>query len=258
MVVSEFRKTKMLAAKEAVIESFINSRQVRASSKSNYKFGSASEVKDNSANIESSDNAIDAVNFGYDTFKRVFDLLGSSFLILATSPLMIAAVLAVKLTSPGPIVFKQKRLTRGAKIFTLLKFRTMVSNAENSTGAVWAESNDPRITKLGKFLRRTRIDELPQLFNVLAGDMSLIGPRPERPEFSEKLCKEFPSFNKRLEVKAGITGLAQVGSGYAACLSSYRKKLALDLLYIQNRCLLLDLKITLKTVLVIITGSGAR
>ena len=238
----------MLAAKEAAVEGFINSSERIASS--NWDSELDSSALDNSA------DKLQVI--GYDIFKRLFDLVGAVLLIVLTSPLMIAAIIAVKITSPGPIVFKQKRLTRGGKIFTLLKFRTMVSNAETGTGAVWAETNDPRVTKLGKFLRRTRIDELPQLFNVLAGDMSIIGPRPERPEFSEKLSKEFPSFNKRLEVKAGITGLAQVGSGYASCLSSYRKKLALDLLYIQNRCLMLDLKISLKTVLVIITGSGAR
>jgi len=194
----------------------------------------------------------------YDLFKQGFDVLGALALLIATAPLTIFAAMAIKITSPGPIIFRQDRLTKGGKHFSLLKFRTMVANAETGTGAIWAQQNDPRVTRLGRFLRRTRIDELPQLFNVLSGDMSLIGPRPERPEFSDKLAEQFPSFNKRLEVKAGITGLAQVGSGYASCLSSYRKKLALDLLYIQNRCLLLDLKITLKTILVILTGSGAR
>ena len=238
----------MLAAKEAVVESFINPSEITKNSQwDSLRTG-----------IVSAEDVIQNAATSYDFFKRVFDLVGASLLIVATSPLMIAAIIAVKLTSEGPIIFKQNRLTRGSKVFTLLKFRTMVFNAENETGAVFAVNNDPRVTRLGKFLRRTRIDELPQLFNVLQGDMSLIGPRPERPEFSEKLAKEFPSFNKRLEVKAGITGLAQVGSGYAACLSSYRKKLALDLLYIQNRCFMLDLKISLKTILVIITGSGAR
>lgn len=250
-------ESKMLAAKEAVVESFVNNGKSVNSRQWSRPLGSG--VLLNSFNLpENSDESAQKAISGYDIFKRFFDVLGASLLIFFTSPLMIGAVIAVKLTSPGPIIFRQKRLTIGSKVFTLLKFRTMVSNAETGTGAVWAANNDPRITRLGKFLRRTRIDELPQLFNVLAGDMSLIGPRPERPEFSEKLSEEFPSFNKRLEVKAGITGLAQVGSGYAACLSSYRKKLALDLLYIQNRCLLLDLKISLKTILVILTGSGAR
>ena len=194
----------------------------------------------------------------YDSLKRVFDLVGASLLLVAVSPIMLLAALAVRLGSPGPVIFRQKRLTQGNKVFTLLKFRTMVAGAEDGTGAVWAVDHDPRVTGLGMFLRKTRIDELPQLFNVLAGDMSLIGPRPERPEIAEKLAKELPSFNRRMEVKAGITGLAQVGTGYASCLKSYRKKLALDLIYIQNRCLLLDLRIALKTVLVVLTGTGAR
>jgi lipopolysaccharide/colanic/teichoic acid biosynthesis glycosyltransferase len=194
----------------------------------------------------------------YDSFKRVFDIVGASLLLVAVCPIMLLAALAVRLGSPGPIIFRQKRLTQGNKVFTLLKFRTMVTDAEDNTGAVWAVDRDPRVTGLGMFLRKTRIDELPQLFNVLAGDMSLIGPRPERPEIAEKLAKELPSFNRRLEVKAGITGLAQVGTGYASCLKSYRKKLALDLIYIQNRCLLLDLRIALKTILVVLTGTGAR
>lgn len=194
----------------------------------------------------------------YDIVKRTFDISGALLLGGILSPVIAATALIVKLGSPGPVIFRQKRLTKDGKVFTLLKFRTMVEDAERDVGAVWAANDDPRVTALGRFLRRTRLDELPQLFNVLQGDMSLIGPRPERPELADQLSKEFPSFHRRLEVKAGITGLAQVGSGYASCLRSYRKKLALDLLYIQNRCMLLDLRIALKTILVIITGSGAR
>lgn len=199
-----------------------------------------------------------AKEHSYDSFKRVFDLVGACSLLVAVSPIMVLAAVAVKLGSPGPVIFRQTRLTKGNKVFTLLKFRTMVAGAEDGTGAVWAIDRDPRITGLGMFLRKTRIDELPQLFNVLSGEMSLIGPRPERPEIAEQLIKELPSFQKRLEVKAGITGLAQVGTGYASCLRSYRKKLALDLIYIQNRCLLLDLRIALKTILVVVTGTGAK
>jgi exopolysaccharide biosynthesis polyprenyl glycosylphosphotransferase len=246
----------MLAVKEAVVESFVNSGKAVSKARP-FKSRRQKDISTSQLNLNFESREFNVVPSTYDMVKRIFDLVGATLLIIATSPLMIAAAIAVKLGSKGPVVFKQNRLTRGGKVFTLLKFRTMVSNAEKN-GAVWAVNNDPRVTGLGKFLRRTRIDELPQLFNVIVGDMSLIGPRPERPEFSDKLSKEFPSFQRRLEVKAGITGLAQVGSGYAACLSSYRKKLALDLLYIQNRCLLLDLKISLKTILVIITGSGAR
>ena len=134
----------------------------------------------------------------------------------------------------------------------------MIANAEGSSGAVWAATNDPRVTTVGKFLRSSRLDELPQLVNVLKGEMSLIGPRPERPEFAETLEEQLPQFGKRLAVKGGITGLAQVSAGYAACIDSYREKLALDLLYIKNRSLLLDLSIALQTVKVVLTGNGAR
>jgi lipopolysaccharide/colanic/teichoic acid biosynthesis glycosyltransferase len=194
----------------------------------------------------------------YDNLKRYLDILGSLALIVATIPFFLVVPLAMKLSSKGPIIFKQRRLTQGERVFTMYKFRTMSVDAESGTGAVWAKDGDPRVTNLGRFMRRTRIDELPQLFNVLVGDMSLIGPRPERPEFAEELSRQLPNFPRRHAVKAGITGLAQVGNGYAACIKTYRRKLALDLIYVHNRSLLLDTKIALKTVLVILTGSGAR
>lgn len=194
----------------------------------------------------------------YDALKRAGDILGALLLITALSPVIAIVALLVKITSRGPVVFKQDRMTRNGKVFTMLKFRTMVLDAERATGAVWASSDDPRITPIGRFLRTYRLDELPQLWNVIRGDMSLIGPRPERPEIVEKLENEFPAFNRRLAVKAGLTGLAQVSGGYASCLRSYRKKLALDLIYVENRCLLLDLRIALKTIMVVLTGSGAR
>jgi len=134
----------------------------------------------------------------------------------------------------------------------------MVLNAETKTGAVWADLGDSRITKLGQFMRRTRFDELPQLYNVFRGDMSLIGPRPERPEFSEMLTEQLPLFKKRMNVKAGLTGLAQTKLGYSASLKHYRRKVALHSIYIDNCCLLLDLRIALKTVSVLISGFGAR
>jgi len=221
-------------------------------------FSEEGEIQPDEENQASSGRPSRKEQFFYDSFKRVSDLVGAMALLLAVSPIMVVTALVVKLSSPGPVVFKQRRLTKGGKEFTLLKFRTMIEHAERGTGAVWAIDADPRITKLGRFLRKTRIDELPQLFNVLSGDMSLIGPRPERPEIAAKLAQELPSFDRRLEVRAGITGLAQVGTGYAACLKSYRKKLALDLIYIQNRCFLLDLRIALKTVLVVLTGTGAK
>lgn len=192
----------------------------------------------------------------YPKLKRFGDVVGASALLVGFSPLMLGVAVAIKMTSKGPVIFRQTRLTRGGKVFTILKFRTMRQDAEALTGAVWAAERDPRITKLGHYLRTLRIDELPQLLNVITGDMSLIGPRPERPEFATKLQEQLPSFNRRLEVKAGITGLAQVGAGYAADVESYRKKLALDRVYIKNRGFLMDLRIALRTVVVMLTGQG--
>jgi lipopolysaccharide/colanic/teichoic acid biosynthesis glycosyltransferase len=140
----------------------------------------------------------------------------------------------------------------------MFKFRTMRTNAERDGKAVWATASDPRVTKIGKLLRRTRLDELPQLINVLTGDMSLIGPRPERPEIARELSERFPSFNKRLKVKAGLTGLAQVQHGYAASSEAYRKKLAWDLVYIRKQSIALELEIAARTCVVVLTGDGAR
>lgn len=196
--------------------------------------------------------------FVYDLIKRFFDLCGAASLLLLLSPVMLAIAAAVKISSSGPVVYRQRRLTRGGKEFTMYKFRTMVTNAEKSSGAVWANVKDVRITAIGRFLRSTRLDELPQLINIILGDMSLIGPRPERPELARDLARELPNFNRRMEVRAGLSGLAQVSSGYAACVDSYRIKLAHDIFYVENRSLLLDLKIALKTVTVVLTAFGAR
>lgn len=180
------------------------------------------------------------------------------FGLLVLSPLMALIAVAVACTSHGSVVFSQKRLTKGGRIFTMYKFRTMHCDAEAKTGAVWASYCDPRVTTVGRILRVTRLDELPQLVNVMLGDMSLIGPRPERPELAEQLSRELPQFSRRMEVNAGITGLAQTALGYASSVRGYRRKLALDIQYIENRSLLLDLVIALKTVVVVITGTGAR
>ncbi len=196
--------------------------------------------------------------FVYDAWKRLFDILASLALLTFAVPVMLFLSFIVRLSSTGPAIYCQRRLTAGRRVFTMFKFRTMVSDAETKSGAVWASKDDPRITKIGKFMRKTRLDELPQLMNVLIGDMSLIGPRPERPEIAIDLQKEFPDFMKRCDVPAGLTGLAQVSSGYADSVDSYKDKLKHDLEYVQNRSLLLDLKIMLKTVLVVITGDGAR
>lgn len=193
-----------------------------------------------------------------DALKRGIDVLLAIFLLALLLPLMLIIAVAVRLSSPGPAVFAQRRLTDGGKVFTMYKFRTMRFDAEKGTGAVMARKSDPRVTLLGRFLRKTRLDELPQLLNVIVGDMSLIGPRPERPEIAKQLAKDLPEMRKRLAVKAGLTGLAQVNVGYASSAEDYKEKLDLDLKYIENRSLLLDLRILLRTIKVIITGFGSR
>jgi lipopolysaccharide/colanic/teichoic acid biosynthesis glycosyltransferase len=194
----------------------------------------------------------------YDSFKRVFDCGVATLLLITFSPLMLLIALAVRMTSRGPALFCQRRLTEGGKVFRMFKFRTMRHDAESLTGPVWAAESDPRVTRLGHFLRLSRLDELPQLVNVIVGDMSLIGPRPERPEMAVELEKEFPGFNRRLAVKGGITGLAQVSSGYAANTESYAEKLSYDLAYVRDRSLALDAKIAARTIIVMLTGAGAR
>ncbi len=194
----------------------------------------------------------------YDRLKRVFDVTGAAVLLVVLSPLIILIALCVKFTSRGPVMFSQKRLTVDGQVFNIYKFRTMVVDAEQGGQAILAKKNDVRVTWLGRYLRLCRFDELPQLVNVLLGDMGMIGPRPERPEIAEYLVKQYPSFNKRLKIKAGLTGLAQTTSGYVGDGESYKKKLALDILYIKNYSFWLDLKIGLKTVLVVLTGFGAR
>ncbi len=196
--------------------------------------------------------------FSYDNIKQALDLSGAVLMLVLLSPIMVVIALVIKLTSPGPVIFKQQRLTQGGKLFTMYKFRTMYSDAEYHTGAVWASSEDPRVTKTGKFLRLSRLDEVPQLFNVIRGEMSLVGPRPERPELAAELERQIPLFRRRIEVKAGITGLAQIASGYAATVGSYRTKIAFDIEYVENRSILLDLKIAWRTLKVILSGEGAR
>lgn len=194
----------------------------------------------------------------YDRAKRVFDIVGASALGIALLPVMVVVGAAVRATSPGPAIYRQRRLTQGGKEFMLCKFRTMRVDAERESGAVVAQLHDVRVTPLGRFLRKTRLDELPQLWNVIRGDMSLIGPRPERPELAKNFERKIHGFGRRLGVKAGLTGLAQVIQGYPEYTDGYRQKLALDILYIKKRSALLDLWIALKTVGVVMSGSGAR
>ena len=195
---------------------------------------------------------------GYDSVKRAVDVIGAVSLAVLLAPCMLGVAAAVRVSSPGPVLFKQKRLTQGGKEFMLCKFRTMRQDAERESGAVIAQLNDNRVTGVGRVLRKTRLDELPQLWNVLQGDMSLIGPRPERPELAKNFEKKIRGFRRRLGVKAGLTGLAQVIQGYPEYTDGYRQKLALDVLYIKKKSMVLDLWIALKTVGVVISGSGAR
>jgi len=190
--------------------------------------------------------------------KRLFDILVSLAILLPFSPILLAAMLAVWLGDRGPVFYRQERVTLGGRNFRIVKLRTMRTDAEKG-GAVWAAAGDSRVTGVGKFLRRTRIDELPQLFNVLAGDMSLVGPRPERPEFIAKLSQQLPLYHERHAVKAGLTGWAQVNYPYGASLDDARSKLSYDLYYVKNFNLLFDLRIVLQTVRVVLwAGADVR
>lgn len=192
---------------------------------------------------------------GQRLVKRTIDFVGSLLMIAAASPLLIIVPILIKLTSKGPALFRQDRVGRHGHEYTLLKFRTMISDAEKATGPVLASQNDPRITPLGKFLRSTRLDELPQLFNVLRGEMSLVGPRPEREFFVSQFRETTPGYEFRFAVKPGITGLAQVCGNYS---STVARKLRFDLMYIYDYSLLMDVKIMLKTISVLFQGSKAE
>jgi len=190
--------------------------------------------------------------------ERCFNAVVAGIGLVLASPLMATTALAIRLTSKGPIIFRQLRVGQGGRTFGLLKFRTMVHDAEKQTGAVFAGQNDTRVTPLGRFLRKTRLDELPQFINVLRGDMRLVGPRPERPEFVNGFNRQLPLYRQRHYVKPGLTGWAQVKFPYAANINDTYKKLQYDLYYVKNKSLLLDFGILLRTVGVVLTGKGAR
>jgi lipopolysaccharide/colanic/teichoic acid biosynthesis glycosyltransferase len=171
---------------------------------------------------------------------------------------MLIISLLIKIDTKGPVLYTQKRLGVRGKEFTLFKFRSMISEAEKHTGPIWATKNDKRITRIGRVLRPLRLDELPQLFNVLKGDMSFVGPRPERPAFVENLRKSVPLYNLRLNVPPGITGLAQVKHVYDKSIDDVRRKLEYDIQYINNVSISLDLKIFLKTILTVLQKKGAH
>jgi exopolysaccharide biosynthesis polyprenyl glycosylphosphotransferase len=188
-------------------------------------------------------------------FKRVFDLLFASLALIVLTPLMLIIGFAIKVDSPGTMYFKQRRVTEGNREFDVYKFRTMVRDAETMTGPVMATQNDPRITRLGSFLRKTRLDEIPQFINVVRGEMSIVGPRPERNHFIDEFVKESPQFRSRLNVKAGITGMAQVYGKYSTYMAD---KLKYDLLYIRRYSMILDITIVLKTILVVFNKHQAE
>jgi sugar transferase (PEP-CTERM system associated) len=188
--------------------------------------------------------------------KRTLDLACSLVVLLITWPLMLATAIAVRFDSPGPILFAQERVGRDGRSFTLFKFRSMRADAEKLSGPVWATQDDPRITRSGKFIRRTRLDELPQLFNVIAGHMSMIGPRPERPHFVDDLAKKIPYYRQRHIVKPGLTGWAQINYRYGSSLEDAVQKLQYDLFYIKNMSLLFDVSILFNTVKIVILRKG--
>ena len=190
--------------------------------------------------------------------KRFLDIVLSAFGFVIFVPLMLLAAIAIKATSKGPVLFKQTRVGQWEKPFSIIKFRTMLENAEIHTGPIWAEKDDPRITKTGKILRTLRLDELPQFWNVLKGNMSFVGPRPERPVFVKKLKDKLPYYAERHTVKPGITGWAQISYGYGASEEDALKKLEYDLFYIKHLSLLMDLLIIVKTLKIMILGKGAR
>ena len=189
--------------------------------------------------------------------NRTGDILISVGLLVFTMPLMIMVALMVRFDSPGPVLYKQERVGLGGVPFILLKFRSMRVNAEKA-GPAWATQGDPRVTRVGAFMRRTRMDELPQLFNVLRGQMSFIGPRPERPHFVEQLSSVIPFYAERARVKPGLTGWAQVNFPYGASVEDARVKLSYDLYYVKHRSMLLDLAILFATVRVILFQEGSR
>ena len=192
------------------------------------------------------------------TGKRLLDIAVAGFGLLLALPIMIGVAIAVRLDSPGAILYRQQRVGRQGRLFTLFKFRSMGEDAEAKTGAVWASERDPRITRVGRFFRKSRLDEIPQLWNVLRGDMSIVGPRPERPEFVESLTHQIPFYGQRHSVKPGLTGWAQVSYSYAGSVDGTMEKLQYDLFYIKNMSLHLDFFIMFWTAKIVLLGRGAR
>jgi len=188
--------------------------------------------------------------------KRLIDFMVALIALVLLSPLLILLAILIKIGTPGPVFFRQKRVGQHGKVFTIFKFRSMIKDAERYSGPVWAEENDPRITRVGRLMRKTRLDEIPQLINVLVGDMSLVGPRPERPYFVDKLRHEYPYYVRRHRVKPGVTGWAQVKGKYDTTIEAAKEKLEFDLYYIDNVSLRLDFRIMVYTVFVMLQFKG--
>lgn len=188
--------------------------------------------------------------------KRFLDIIAALILLVVNSPVIFLSAIAIKLDSKGPVFFKQERSGLNGKPFKMVKFRSMYQDAEKLTGPVWSQKDDPRITKVGRVIRKLRIDEIPQMYNVLKGEMSLVGPRPERPFFVEKLSEQIPYYKRRLKVRPGITGWAQVKHKYDESIEDVKIKLRYDLFYIENMSIRMDMKILFRTVFVVIFGKG--
>lgn len=202
----------------------------------------------------------------HEKLNRAVNVVLSATGLLLTLPILVVVSILIKLTSPGPILYTQTRVGRdrrwrrtlalrefriedlGGQVFTIYKLRTMRADAERVSGAVWATENDPRVTRFGKFLRKYRIDEIPQLWNVLRGDMNIVGPRPERPSIVARLREDIPSYRCRHRVKPGLTGLAQINQKYDACLDDVKSKVSWDLRYIRDQSMWTDVRIMLRTV----------
>lgn len=193
-----------------------------------------------------------------DTVKRVFDLVVSLTMLAATSPIMLITAILIKLESQGPVFYRQERVGQHGRPFSIFKFRSMRTDAEKDGRPQWAKKNDDRVTRVGRFIRRTRIDELPQIFNVFMGEMSFVGPRPERPYFVADLNRQIPYYGVRHIVKPGITGWAQVRYPYGASIEDALEKLQYDLYYVKNHSLFLDLMILTQTAQVVLLGKGVR
>ncbi|PIO83022.1 UDP-phosphate N-acetylgalactosaminyl-1-phosphate transferase [Loigolactobacillus backii] len=191
----------------------------------------------------------------YTPFKRLFDLVFATLLLIVTSPVVLLFMALVKLETPGDCFYSQERVGIMGKSFKITKLRSMYQDAEKKSGAMWAKKQDSRVTRVGHFMRKTRIDELPQLWSVIKGDMSLIGPRPERPKFTQQFSDQYPGFEQRLLAKPGLSGYAQVHGGYDDTPDQKAKN---DRYYIEHFGVVMDLGIFFETIRVVITGDGAR